>query len=194
MYFHFCAPGLHIHARHVRHSRRMRHANDVDFHCNLGRCLGGHTLVATNCLYPVCSLCSSLRCHFPPQDEISSLARLVCSVSMCSCSYETTRALPVEYGAVNTVSACSGLIFYKEYQAMSGTRLCVTLVGVAIILCGIGLGTVGPTSTQDSPEALELRGNPSGLGAAKVVKAKKKTALVTAPTTELTSMKELPSV
>lgn len=54
--------------------------------------------------------------------------------------YETTLALPIEYGAVNAVSVCSGLIFYKEAQFMSAWQLVVMLIGVFVILTGIAVG------------------------------------------------------
>ncbi len=33
--------------------------------------------------------------------------------------YETTRALPIDYGMVNAVSVCSGMIFYRESSQMA---------------------------------------------------------------------------
>ena len=56
--------------------------------------------------------------------------------------YETTQALPVEYGAVNAVGVCSGLIFYREANRMAPWQLLVTLVGVLAILTGIGIGRI----------------------------------------------------
>ena len=47
-------------------------------------------------------------------------------------------ALPVEYGAVNVASACSGLIFYEEYRYMETWQILVVVAGVVIILIGIG--------------------------------------------------------
>jgi len=58
--------------------------------------------------------------------------------------YETTRALPVEYGAVNAVSACSGLVFYREAKGMADWQLGLLVAGVGTVLAGIGIGNLGP--------------------------------------------------
>ena len=75
---------------------------------------------------------------------------------MCPCRYETTRALPVEYGAVNAVSAFSGLIFYREASAMAPAQLTTMVVGVGAILAGIAIGNLEPPAmaalvTSDGP-------------------------------------------
>lgn len=57
--------------------------------------------------------------------------------------------MPVEYGAVNAVSACSGLIFYKEYQNMADWQLALIVIGVVVILTGIGIGNLSPPSLED---------------------------------------------
>jgi hypothetical protein len=99
------------------------------------------------------------------------------------CSYETTRALPVEYGAVNTASAFSGLVFYREHRGMSGLQLGLTLAGVATILCGIGVGTLGsPQGAPSEPPAataqMSANISPGRAKGALVVKAPSKSAVV----------------
>ncbi|KAJ1640629.1 hypothetical protein T492DRAFT_927230 [Pavlovales sp. CCMP2436] len=54
--------------------------------------------------------------------------------------YEATAALPIEYGTVNGVSACSGLIFYLEYKSMSQNELILTFFGLVLIFAGITVG------------------------------------------------------
>merc|ERR1740138_325890 len=51
--------------------------------------------------------------------------------------YETTSALPVEYGVVNLASVCSGLIFYREADFMETWQLVVSVIGLVLILTGI---------------------------------------------------------
>jgi len=54
--------------------------------------------------------------------------------------YETTLALPVEYGTVNLCSVCSGLIFYGESRFMSSWQLMLNIAGLATVLVGISVG------------------------------------------------------
>jgi uncharacterized membrane protein len=54
--------------------------------------------------------------------------------------YESTKALPVEYGAVNIISVCSGFLFFRESVSMAPWQVSLTLLGVAIIASGIGFG------------------------------------------------------
>jgi hypothetical protein len=72
-----------------------------------------------------------------------SLKPLLLALSL-KCRYETTRALPVEYGAVNAVSACSGLVFYREHTFMKPWQLTTMCAGVAAILVGIAIGNSAP--------------------------------------------------
>ena len=67
--------------------------------------------------------------------------------------YETTRALPVEYGAVNAASACSGLVFYREASGLAPHQLGLVSGGVAVILAGIAVGNL------DSGDAAKGRGD-----------------------------------
>mmetsp|Transcript_39485 Transcript_39485/g.66189 ORF Transcript_39485/g.66189 Transcript_39485/m.66189 type:complete len:418 (-) Transcript_39485:50-1303(-) len=54
--------------------------------------------------------------------------------------YQTTKALPIEYGALNVASMCSGLIFYREYTYLADWQLTLVLVGLGIILVGLAIG------------------------------------------------------
>jgi hypothetical protein len=54
--------------------------------------------------------------------------------------FESTRALPVEYGAVNIVSVCSGFLFFRESEYMEHWQVSLIVAGVAVIACGIGVG------------------------------------------------------
>jgi len=64
--------------------------------------------------------------------------------------YETTHALPIEYGTVNVCSVCSGLIFYRESQYMENWQVTVNVVGLFVILIGIGLGQIKSFGTPVS--------------------------------------------
>ena len=59
--------------------------------------------------------------------------------------YETTVALPIEYGALNMCTVLSGMIFYKEHEVMEGWQLGLQLAGAAIIVVGIGVGRIPAT-------------------------------------------------
>jgi len=56
--------------------------------------------------------------------------------------YETTVALPIEYGALNVASVLAGLLFYDEYQYMDDWQLALALAGVCIIVAGIIVGLI----------------------------------------------------
>ncbi len=73
--------------------------------------------------------------------------------------YQTTLALPIEYGTVNIGSMCSGLIFYAEAKYLATWQLSLTLVGLAVILSGIGVGRVGVQSSGDGKrvEGIEMK-------------------------------------
>ena len=53
--------------------------------------------------------------------------------------YETTLALPIEYGTVSVGLVLSGLIFFQEYRCMDPWQIGLTLSGTAIVICGIQL-------------------------------------------------------
>lgn len=54
--------------------------------------------------------------------------------------YETTKALPIEYGAVMAINGLSGLLFYNESQYMETWQIAIMLIGVLVILIGITIG------------------------------------------------------
>lgn len=54
--------------------------------------------------------------------------------------YETTIALPIEYGTVTAVDVISGLIFYQEYVIMSGWQLALVIIGCVFCCIGVGIG------------------------------------------------------
>jgi len=54
--------------------------------------------------------------------------------------YETTKALPIEYGAVMAVNAMSGLIFYNESKYMETWQIILMSAGVFIIVIGLMVG------------------------------------------------------
>jgi drug/metabolite transporter (DMT)-like permease len=56
--------------------------------------------------------------------------------------YETTLALPIEYGSVCVANVLSGLVFYGERRFMSPLQLALVLAGVAVVLVGVGVGRI----------------------------------------------------
>jgi len=84
--------------------------------------------------------------------------------------YETTKALPIEYGTVNACSVCSGLIFYGERRTMEGWQVVLMFVGLFFILVGIFAGRpkalleVSIRLGRTSPQGDASQGKPS-LGA-----------------------------
>jgi len=60
--------------------------------------------------------------------------------------YETTVALPVEYGAMTAADVVSGLVFFKEYSKMDAWQIAVVICGVVVCLAGIQIGRMGSDS------------------------------------------------
>jgi len=54
--------------------------------------------------------------------------------------YETTQALPIEYGAVMVTNALNGLVFYNERNYMETWQIVLMLAGVFVILIGLMYG------------------------------------------------------
>ena len=54
--------------------------------------------------------------------------------------FETTVALPIEYGAVNFGSVCAGLLLYQEWRYMTAAQLALQVGGLLLILLGITIG------------------------------------------------------
>ena len=51
--------------------------------------------------------------------------------------YETTMALPIEYGTVFVANSCSGLLFFDETSNMEAWQVAVVLLSVVIVLGGM---------------------------------------------------------
>jgi len=56
--------------------------------------------------------------------------------------FETTLALPVEYGTVSAASQLSGLLFYRETLWMDTWQKVVILTGVVVIVVGVSVGRI----------------------------------------------------
>lgn len=53
--------------------------------------------------------------------------------------YETTTALPIEYGTVCACSVLSGLLFYDEIKYMHGWQVVLCIVAVFVVLSGVAV-------------------------------------------------------
>ena len=53
--------------------------------------------------------------------------------------YETTTALPIEYGTVCACSVLSGLLFYDEIKSMHGWQVVLCIVAVFVVLSGVAV-------------------------------------------------------
>lgn len=62
--------------------------------------------------------------------------------------YETTIALPIEYGALNFSNVCTGLLFFAEHKLMQGWQLALVISGCVVILVGIAIGQIPPGATS----------------------------------------------
>jgi len=60
--------------------------------------------------------------------------------------YDVTQALPIEYGGVMACDALSAIVFYKEDAYMETWQLIMTLLGVVVIILGIIIGRMQPSS------------------------------------------------
>ena len=54
--------------------------------------------------------------------------------------YETTRALPIEYGTVNICNFCSGMLYFDESRTMDTWQIALGLVGLCFLVAGIFIG------------------------------------------------------
>lgn len=54
--------------------------------------------------------------------------------------YETTLALPIEYGSLNLFSVIGGLLFYQEGSYMESWQLALVLSGAGVMMLGIAVG------------------------------------------------------
>ena len=57
--------------------------------------------------------------------------------------YETTVALPVEYGAMTAADVVSGLVFFKETDHMDTWQVTLVICGIVTCLIGIQVGRMG---------------------------------------------------
>jgi len=89
-----------------------------------------------------CGLCQHWVLYFFLVLWISSSVATAWWLKVVFARYETTSALPVEYGMVNLVSVCSGLIFYNESKYMEAWQLLCSISGVALVLLGIQCSTL----------------------------------------------------
>ena len=49
-------------------------------------------------------------------------------------SYETTTALPIEYGILHVCSVLTGCIFFQEYWAMDARQIAFAFIGLIIVM------------------------------------------------------------
>ena len=56
--------------------------------------------------------------------------------------HEVTRALPIEYGMLNTVAVLAGVVFYREYEYMEEWQLAACFSGLSIVLVGVGISAM----------------------------------------------------
>ena len=68
--------------------------------------------------------------------------------------HEVTRALPIEYGFLNTVAVLAGVVFYREHQYMETWQLATCFTGLSIVLVGVGISamtSLPSCSTKSAP-------------------------------------------
>ena len=109
------------------------------------------TMKAVMAMVEGCVAAGSELGHFPSECARSgvlwSFAVLFVTVSLSTVfwlkivftRYETTTALPVEYGTVNACSVLSGLLFYRETRFMSGVQIAAALCGLGIVIAGVAI-------------------------------------------------------
>lgn len=74
--------------------------------------------------------------------SIASVLGLKIVHSRCDCS----SSLPVLYGTINSISVCSGLIFYNEAAFAADWQISLNVTGLAVIITGIAIGLTPLTS------------------------------------------------
>ena len=55
--------------------------------------------------------------------------------------YETTEALPIEYGTVHACSVLAGFLFFRERDYMDAQMRIMTFIGLAVVIVGVGLSS-----------------------------------------------------
>jgi len=73
--------------------------------------------------------------------------------------YETTKALPIEYGVVMAVNAMSGLIFYNESDFMETSQVILMAIGVLVVVIGIAVGSRENEGNQSKDANTRFREN-----------------------------------
>lgn len=100
------------------------------------------TMKGTMAMLSDCGLCQHWSFYLFLVLWISSSVATAWWLKVVFARYETTAALPVEYGMVNLASVCSGLVFYNESQYMKSWQLLCSMVGLILILLGIQCSTL----------------------------------------------------
>jgi hypothetical protein len=72
--------------------------------------------------------------------------------------YEVTRALPIEYGTLNTCVVLSGVIFYREHVYMEGYQLACCFAGLVVVLVGVGMSAMESLPCCKQTPGQTLRG------------------------------------
>ena len=76
--------------------------------------------------------------------------------------YETTIALPIEYGALNVCSVAAGLLFYDEARYMQRWQLGCVLGGAAIVMAGIAMSLRATRQPTRATQALDVAARSPG--------------------------------
>jgi len=95
------------------------------------------TMKGTLAMLSDCGLCNHWAFYLFLALWISASVATAGWLKVVFARFETTSALPVEYGMVNLASVCSGLIFYNESKYMETWQIVCSIIGLAVILCGI---------------------------------------------------------
>merc|ERR1712107_101513 len=66
--------------------------------------------------------------------------------------YDTTLALPVEYGTVSVASICTGLIFFREGKLMEPWQLALSVTGIFVIIGGIQITRLSCNTDEETDE------------------------------------------
>jgi len=82
---------------------------------------------------------------------VASLAFL----KMIYARYETTRALPIEYGTVHLCQLLSGVFYYREFESMSKIQFILAFSGLGIVLCGVIISSAGATGGGQSTAPMD---------------------------------------
>ena len=65
--------------------------------------------------------------------------------------YETTTALPIEYGTVHACSVLCGFVFFREYAYMTAGQVVAAMLGLAIVMCGVAVSSRDTRATAVTP-------------------------------------------